>query len=212
MLVPTCKVRILWLLQCALLTAVCYFSFACSSTDSTVQQSTTPRLLLTPFRGKGFGATQQIPILVAAEVAGKIRGRYCLLLQIDHSSTDKMLLQVNKGNVLSETDPDVSEVVFDKYRLCREEKRPCLVGLIDSKKTEFIAQVELLTPGAGGLLVGGLFKGDCTAEDTFDAKNIVAREALALGLQFTPTTTEKTSTTAEPTAETVTNADAGTTE
>lgn len=150
------------------------------------------RLLLTPFRGKSFGTSLQAPVLIAAEVAGKVRGRMCVLIQIDHSDTSQLRLQINKGSFLASDDADLSEAAFAKYQQCSKENRPCLVGTVDSKKRELIAQVELLTPSAGGLVVAGLFQGDCTSDDSFESSNLVAREALAVGQSFRNTTEPST--------------------
>ena len=80
--------------------------------------------------------------------------------------------------------PDSSDAVLKKYQQCRNEKRPCLIGLMDRNRTELIVQVELLSPTAGGLVIGGLYSGDCTSDDTFDPRNIIANAALAVGLEF----------------------------
>lgn len=186
---PRTRLRV----RCCLLVGILLplFSVSCS-TETTSTTSAELRLLLTPFRGKSFGASLQIPIIIAAEVTGRVRSRLCLLLQVDHSTTTQIQLSYQKGKVITETDPDVSEAVFRQYEACKQAKRPCLVGQFDTRRTEFIAQVELLTPSAGGLVVGGLFNGDCSADDTFDATNIIAREAIAVGFEFRSQNTETT--------------------
>ena len=64
--------------------------FACI--PETPPVSTTPRLLLTPFRGRSFGTSNQVPVLVAAEITGEIRGRQCLLIQVDYTTTASIQL------------------------------------------------------------------------------------------------------------------------
>ena len=178
------------------LAGLLFFAGIIGCTNQPIAQKTENRLLLTPFRGKSVNPTLQVPILIAAEVTGRVRSRMCLLLQIDYTSIRKLQIRPQKGKFLSNSDPDLSEVIFLKYQQCKKQKIPCLIGTIDSKRKELVAQVELLTPTAGGLLSGGLYKGDCTADDTFDPKNIIAREALAIGQSFriqTEVQTEKSS-------------------
>lgn len=173
------------------------------------------RLLFNAFPGRSFGTSTQTPVLVVSEVTGKLRGKACLLLQVSYASTEQIVLQPNKGSILSTTDADLSDAAFKKYQECNQQKRSCLIGVLSLKQPELIAQVELLSPTAGGLLIGALYQGDCSSEDTFDSSNILARQALAIGREFQSTNTETTTSSTEPTStETVTEttADGGTSE
>lgn len=169
---------------------------ACPGPQAFNQSGT--RLLLTPFRGQSFGTSLQVPVLVAAEVSGKVSGRMCLLVQVDHATTDQIILQPNTGFIFSVEDPDLVESVFQRYERCKNESRPCLIGTLDSKRKELVVQVELLNPTAGGLVVGGLYQGDCSDEDIFNPNNIIAREALAVGQEFRKVTQEEPASTEAP--------------
>lgn len=177
-------------------------------------QSDQVRLLFSAFPGRSFGTSFQAPVLVVAEYTGKLSGKACLLLQISYANTTQLVIQPNKGRALSSNDSDISDAVFKQYQSCTNDKRACLIGVLDKKTPELIAQVELLTPDAGGLLIGGLFRGDCSAEDTFTSTNILARQALAIGREFrnqestTTEPTEPTETTGESAAEAVSEATA----
>lgn len=180
----------LWIATMITLFVGCSLFFSCSY-SAKVDESA--RLILSVFQPERPPNSPAIPLLIATELTGKIRGSYCVFLQVEHSSSQQFEMKPHKGLSFSKNSPESSEELFTKFQLCETQSRPCLAGEFDRRRTEFVVELNLLSAISGGLLTAKLYKGSCVSDEIFQPKNFVSRSSVAIGTQFDVLTSENSS-------------------
>ncbi len=160
-----------WTIRLVLLLALLAMLVPGVSCSTETQSTAAPKIILTAFRQQGFG-TGQVPILVVAQVTGRLSRTHCVFFEVQFADANSIRLFYFSGEEIQQ---DFSDFTTEQHARCLQFNTSCLFGQISRKNQEYILQADL-SGRTGGLLVASLYDRDCRRET-----QRVSLQTLAIG-------------------------------